>query len=487
MSRSLKSLSTRRRSNLIPPLADRLRAGRPVLARDQMLELSNRILKMSTAESVAISVTHTVHVVTRMTNGKVLSSNDGETLLITFRTMFGDRGMRVYTNQVDDDALRTMMQQCETLARDGLGRAQALLPPHQVPDPLVSTALWKESTIQAMTDTRGVVIPEVIEAVKREGLRAAGFLGLMARSEFFMTSGGISVYSEETDGELTVTAQTEDGTSSGWGGQAARDWSVMRPQAVVARAVETAKRGRNPVAVEPGRRTAILSPEAVAQIVRYLAQEFDARLTGYGFTAFSKKPSGNKLGMRVFDPRISMRSDPADPDGGYRPYFSGGLGTPAMTWVENGVLKNLAYDVDTAMASGKAYAENPYSIRLSGGTTTVEEMIAQCREGIYVNRLSSVDLVSLQTGLATGVTRDGAFLVRNGKIERGIKNFRFRESPFFFLNRIEALGVPIRAAFGYTPPGAGEDNEFLEWPRRPIIAPPMMVRDFNFSATADAV
>jgi predicted Zn-dependent protease len=487
MSRSLKSISMRPLSDLFPPLAERLRTGRPVLARDQMLELNRRILAMSAADSVAVTVTHTLHVVTRMTNGRILSSTDGETLSIAFSTKFGGRGMRISTNQVDDQALRMMMQQCETLARDSMGRDQALFPPRQVPDLLVPTALWKESTIQAMTETRGVVIPEVLDAVKREGLRAAGFLGLMARSESFTTSEGISVYSEETDSELTVTAQTEDGTSSGWGGQAARDWSAIRPQAVAARAVEMAKRGRNPVALEPGRRTAILSPEAVTQIVRYLAPEFSAYMTDQGRTALSKKPSGNKLGQQVFDPRISMRSDPADPDGGYRPYFERGLGTPAMTWVENGVLKNMAYDSWYAMQRGKAYAEQPWSIRLSGGTTPVEQMIAQCENGIYVNRLSSVDLVSLPTGLTTGVTRDGAFLVRNGKIERGIKNFRFRESPFFFLNRIEALGVPIRAAFGYTPLGRGEDDPFTEWPRRPIIAPPMMVRDFNFSALADAV
>jgi predicted Zn-dependent protease len=478
--------SPRRLLDAIPPLAERLRTGRPVLARDQMLDLCARIVKMTAADSANVSVRHTVHVVTRMANGRILASDDGESFLITFLTSFGERSMRVLTNQFDDHALRLMMQQCEALARDGMGRERTLLPPGQVPDALVPTALWKESTIQAMTETRGVVIPDVLAAVTRDGLRASGFLGLVATAEAYMTTEGITVYNEETDSELTVTALTDDGTSSGWGGQAARDWTAIRPQAVAARAIEMAKRGKNPVAVEPGRRTAILSAEAVAQIVRYLAEEFSARQTEYGETAFAKPGGRNKLGEKVFDARLTMRSDPADPEGGYRPYFDGGYGTPAMTWVEKGVLKNLAYDVPMAMAKGKTYAENPYSIRLSGGPTSVEEMIAQCEEGIYVNRFSSVDLVSLPTGLTTGVTRDGAFLVKKGKIERGIKNFRFRESPFFFLNRIEALGVPIRAAFGYTPRGAKESGD-ATWPRPPIIVPPMMVRDFNFSGMADAV
>jgi predicted Zn-dependent protease len=389
-------------------------------------------------------------------------------------------------NQLDDASLQMMMRQCDALARDDIGAAKSVLPRGIYPDKLVPTALWKEPTIQAMTDTREAVIPEVLAAVKRSGLRASGFLGLVARAEAYVTAEGLSLFHEETDSELTVTALTDDGKSSGWGGQAARDWSAIRPQPIVARAVEMANRGRNPVALEPGRRTAILSPEAVAQIVRYFYTQFGANETFWGMTGFSKKPDGAKLGERVFDARITMNSDPADPEGGYRPYYEQGLGTPAMTWVEKGILKNLAYPMSSALAAGKPYAEVPISVRLSGGPTTVDEMIVRCEEGIYVNRFSSVDLISTETMLATGVTRDGAFYVKNGKIERGIKNFRFRESPFFFLNRILALGVPTRAAFGHTPPSPNEGAAF-SWPRRPIIVPPMMVSDFNFNALADAV
>jgi predicted Zn-dependent protease len=330
------------------------------------------------------------------------------------------------------------------------------------------------------------VIPEVIETVAREQLRAAGFLGLMARSEAYLTREGISVYSEETDGELTVTARTPDGKSSGWGGAAARNWTAVNSAAVTARATALAHRYVGAQAFEPGRRTAILSTAAVAQIMRHLAPEFDAYATDCGKTGFSSPHGGSRLGQRVFDPRISMRSDPADPEGGYRPYFEEGYGTPAMTWIEQGTLKNLAYGVGYAMMRGKTYAEHPYSLRISGGTTSLEEMIAQCQEGIYVNRLSGVDLVDQKTGLITGVTRDGCFLVRNGKIDRPVKNFRFLDSPFFFLNRIKALGVPARAAFGYTPPNNHEEGP-TDWPRWPMIVPPMMVSDFNFSSLADAV
>jgi predicted Zn-dependent protease len=182
-----------------------------------------------------------------------------------------------------------------------------------------------------------------------------------------------------------------------------------------------------------------------------------------------------------------MISDPSDPDGGYQPFFGSGFASPKMSWIEGGTLKNLAYSVGYAMARGKPYAENPWSIRVTGGNTTIEQMIAQCQEGVYVNRFSSVDLVDMSTGMMTGVTRDGCFFVKNGKIDRPIKNFRFLESPFVFMNNVEAMGVPERAAFGYTPPAVTYYDPFSTWPRRPVIVPPMMVRDFNFSALSDAV
>lgn len=472
----------------IPSLPNRMAAGRPVLAQRQVTELTERVMGMTSADTVYVIVSHTARVVTRMANGQVLSGDDGDELEIFIGTKFGNRnGVKVTTNQLDDSSLRAMVQHGERLAREGIGPVDSsVAEERQEPDQLIPVQLWHEETIRAMSTTRGTVIPELLGAIAHEQLRAAGFLGIMARSEALITKEGIAVYSEETDCEITVTARTADGKSSGWGGQAARNWTAVKYADVAAHAARMAKLGVDPVALEPGRRVAILGAPAVAQITRFMAQQFNAASTDRGMTALSKLPYGNKLRMRVLDPRIDMSSDPADADGGYRPYFSSGNGTKAMTWVENGVLKNLAYDPLYAMVKGKPYAEDPYSLRIAGGPTSVDQMVAQCKEGVYVNRLSAVEMVDQRTALMTGVMRDGCFLVKNGQIERGLKNFRFLDSPFFFMNSIEAIGPTARAPFGYTPRAAGE-SWFTDWPRRPMIVPPMMVRDFNFNALADAV
>jgi predicted Zn-dependent protease len=480
------------------PNGHRYADGRPVLDRAQMMDLTKRILAMTSADITRVTVTHTARSITRIANDQVLLGDDGDELTILIASQFGQRQpITISANQLDDRVLQAMVRRSEAMARDNIGTDEELIiTESQVQDTLVRVQLWHDDTVRAMSSSGETIIPELLHAVIRGDLRAAGFLGLMARSEAFVSKDGLTYYNEETDSELTATARTREGTSSGWSGQAARNWSLIRPNDVASQAVELARRGASPVAFEPGKRTAILSAAAVAQIVRFLADQYDATRTNFGTkTGFSRFPRGTKLGERMFDARIQMSSDPADPEGGYRPYFFHGLsayGTPTMSWTEGGILENLAYNPFYAMQVGKVYADNPYSIRVSGGTTSVDDMIASCKEGIYVNRFSDVQLVDFRSGLATGVTRDGCFLVRNGKIDRPLKNFRFFDSPFFFLNRIEALGVPQRAALGYTPPryrpdGSLEVGPALDWPRYPIIVPPMMVRDFNFSALADAV
>jgi predicted Zn-dependent protease len=129
-------------------------------------------------------------------------------------------------------------------------------------------------------------------------------------------------------------------------------------------------------------------------------------------------------------------------------------------------------------------------------TATLEEMIANCKDGIYVNRFSDVSVVDRKTGVMTGMTRDGCFHIKDGKINRPANNYRFTESPFFVFNKLKMIGMPHRTALGYTPPAPSDFTNFgvwppqgrtTRWPLAPIIVPPMMIEDFSFTALADAI
>jgi predicted Zn-dependent protease len=486
---------------------------RRVLARDDAVALGRLVLDIVGDRSKGVSIEHTARAVTKITNGSLLNTDDGDRVRITFSSECGSGlPIDISANQLNDARLRQM-----------ISRAMRIAPPEPAssdveaddPDdpqyftynqrPHLPVSLWHESTIGAMDSARAEVIPALVEQIRASAFVGAATIGLVARSSLYMYKQGLTAFSEETDCEVTMTARTSDGTTSGWDGQAHRNWTRITPSAVAAGAIDMAHRSRGAVALEPGRRMAILGPAAVAQLVRAMAPLFDFLATrqvgrlGTPFTLLNYEPSGRhtKLGVRVFDPRLMMVSDPADPEGGFAPFFEQegieriirGYPTAATTWINRGVLVSLAYDVGTSLERNLTACDAPRSVRLTTTpgtrTATIGEMIANCHEGIYVNRFSDVRLIDMASGMMTGVTRDGCFLVKNGKIDKPIKNFRFLDSPFFKFNTVEMIGTPVRVPFGYHAASGGTD--WQRWPCHPIIVPPMMVQDFNFSGLATAV
>ena len=149
-----------------------------------------------------------------------------------------------------------------------------------------------------------------------------------------------------------------------------------------------------------------------------------------------------------------------------------GSGTPAkpVTWVEKGILKNLAYTRFWAEKQGVRPTGGPLAggLALAGGTKSTEEIIAGCARGILVTHFFYIRSLDPRTVLQTGLTRDGTFLIENGKITKALKNFRWNESPLLMLSRLEDIGRP-------EPTEAGR------------LMPALRVRDFNFASLSDAV
>ena len=173
---------------------------------------------------------------------------------------------------------------------------------------------------------------------------------------------------------------------------------------------------------------------------------------------------------------MSLVSDPLDPDAAAYTFAGDGLPVKRTAWIENGVVKNLAYDRYWAKKQGKEPTPMVGSLRMSGGAQSVDEMIASTRRGILVTRFWYIRPVDPRTILYTGLTRDGTFLIENGKITRAVKNLRFNESPIFMLNNLEAMGEPVRVS-------ASEDGS----PGFAIVVPPIKTRDFTFTSLSDAI
>ena len=229
-----------------------------------------------------------------------------------------------------------------------------------------------------------------------------------------------------------------------------------------------------PVALDPGKYTTILEPSAVCDLVGWLIGDFDARSADEGRSFLSKPGGGNKLGSKLVSDKVNIFSDPENPVVPGAIYSTDGLPAKRRQWVKNGVVEQLVYSRFWAQKQNREPVPYPTNVMMEGGKTSIEDMIRDTRKGVLVTRFWYIREVDPQTLLLTGLTRDGTFLIENGKITRPIKNFRFNESPVAMLNNV----------LGMTPSERATGSEIEGWP---VSVPALLVKDFTFSSISDAV
>lgn len=406
----------------------------------------------------------------RWARNTITTSGDLRTQLLRV-TRWIDGAMGVSeTTEFDDTALRRTIATAERMTQYSFTDPDAPRMPES--QRYLTPTLWSPTTAGVSAQTRADVVFATTHAAAAANVQSAGYLavGILVRGAW--DTQGLATYYASTTAEYTSTVRDEEGSASGWAGMDGSDWTKIDPAALAATAQRKCIDSAQSVAIEPGRMTVILEPQAVYDLMQYVVFALDRQSAEQGFSPFSLGPGQSKLGLKVFDSHVTLRTDPMDPDGGYIPFDRDGTPYRATTWIDRGVLKTLAYDRAYAFEQlGRSEAcLNPYAFRIDGGTASVSDMIASAERAVVVTRFHGLNLLDLRTLLLTGNTRDGTWLVERGKITHPVKNFRFTDSPMYIFNNVVQVGVPIRVHAKYA-----------------AVVPPMMVHDFNFISLVDAV
>ena len=468
-----------RRALLVDPVAS-FRRGVPlnetaasaILTRDEAEAMVAKAVKMSKADGIEVALNTYYNGNVRFAANQTTTSGGTTDARLTIQSSFGPKHASVSTNDLSDEAIKRAVDQSERIARLAPDDPEAM--PSVGPQKYDTVNAYFETTAHLTPDDRAKACLIALTMARQAGdLKAAGFLITGVGASAIGNKAGMFGYRPVTSANYTLTVRSNDGTGSGWAAADHPDFAQLNATRVAERATEKARASKSPVAIEPGRYTVILEPQAVGDLVQLISGYVDARSSDEGRSPFAKQGGGNKIGEKMVDSRVTLLSDPADPQLLGAPYDGEGVPLGRQVWIENGVLKQLYYSRFWGQKQGKPFTAAPSTFKMMGGTESIDDLIKGTTRGVLVTRLWYLREVDPRTILYTGLTRDGTFLVENGKITKSLRNFRFNESPLFMLNNLEALGRAERLA------GTEQGGD--------VVMPAIRVKDFNFTSLSEAV
>jgi PmbA protein len=457
-----------------------------MLTPEQSADIFDRIRKLSTADEVEVLFSGGNFALTRFANNTIHQNVAEENQILSVRTVFGGRTARASTNKFDDESLRQVVKSSESLAR--LQHPDPDLLP--MPDPQEAgsghsgkiPSRYFEQTAAITPELRANGVKQIVSVAERHKLTTAGVFSSGESFEGIFNSPGVSRWHTQTSAEISITMLGAD--SSGWQKANSPNVANLDPLAMAEIAAQKAVDSAHPREIPAGKYTVILEPSAVLDMVGFMFFDYSgmAILDQRSFLT-------GRIGTKLFGDNITIIDDATHPLQAGSPFDGEGVMRKRVPLVENGVVKRVVYARSTAARMKRSegcesvgaveptghglplpneVGEMPLNIVFTPAenSKTVEQMIASTDRGVLVTRFWYIREVEPFEKMLTGMTRDGTFLVEKGRVQHGIRNFRFNESLIHMLSDVESMSAPVRSS--------GEEAFDM-------VVPAMKVRDFNFT------
>jgi predicted Zn-dependent protease len=434
----------------------------------RIIDAGLRLAKSAGAEEAEVHVDEVADALTRFANNGIHQNVAEHGLTVSIRTVAEGRTARATTNRTDEDALRTAIEASLSLAHSQPKDPRLLPMPGKQRYGRVRR--FVKATAAFDPKDRARAVRRACDLAVKKGQVAAGIFSTGQSQTAVGNSRGLFAAYQETHSQFSITMQENPAAS--WAKANSADVRAFDPQKLAARASEKAHLAVRAKELAPGRYTVILEPAAVLDLVGFLFYDFAA-------TAVEDKRSclNERMGKQLFGHNISIADDVFHPLQQGAPFDGEGLPRQKVFLVDRGVPKNLVYSRAAAKAANKKptghgfalpneFGEAPMNLVFSGGDSSLEKMVASTDRGLLVTRLWYIREVDPYEKVMTGMTRDGLFVVENGRVTGAARNFRFNQSLIEMLKNVELMGPAVRAT--------GE--EAFE-----MVVPAMKVRDFHFS------
>jgi predicted Zn-dependent protease len=441
-----------------------------MMDKKQAQEICQKTLSFVKEGQAEVTLTQTVSPLTRIANNTIHQNVATSDLSISLRVDIDGRSGRATANQGDDESLKN-------LARRATGAAKAITSRQELP-PLMGPQSYREiksydpASAEMDPEQRAEMVLKAVKLARTEKVELAGLVSNLAYHNALANSNGLFAYHRISTLTMEITARS--GLAAGRHARMVRSPGQLDPEQVAGIAIQKCLGGVNPRALEPGEYTVILEPEAVTTPLMFLSW------LAFGALAVQENLSclSGRLGQKLMGDNITISDDAYHPLAVWaEPFDSEGMPRKKVTIIDRGVAKGPVYDLKTAakdrtettghgLPQPNTFGPMPRNLVLEGGSSSLDDIIKSTKRGVLVTRFWYNRVVDRKIPIITGMTRDGTFLIEDGRISCGVKNMRFNQDLVEFFNNVEMLGVP-------------ESQESM-------VVPPLKVNNFHFTGLTEA-
>lgn len=408
--------------------------------RGQCASITSRLLELSRADETFVAVNGVDSTTLPFAANTVLPSAHLRDLVAQVTVRVGKRYATVSGNVLEENAMPALLRHAMD-AVQRLPEVEEVVPfggPVEVPEsPLLRR---RNADVPASWSTGALAV--ILERTRRDGLVAQGKIVTSDTVSALASSNGLFLFQPSSSVHCQVRVSTPDGASTGFSEVRAADTDAVDASLIAARASEKCLAWKNPVSIGAERLTTIFEAPALADLLLPFMRQFDTQAIAENRSFLRKLDGTSRLGTELFPSQFSIAADPYNARIPSMPFSPDGLKIAQQPWIHDGVISAVAISRYEAHKTGGQPVAFPSNFTVTGGRDSIETMIASAKRCLLVSGFAGLTIEDPANCLINGSTRDGLFLIENGKITRAVQNLIFRETPVYLFKRMEQIGVP---------------------------------------------
>jgi len=404
-----------------------------MIGKDKLFSTFEKVIKSSKADQTEIVCIGTDYGLTRFANSTIHQNVNESDTKVMIRTVKGKKIGVASTNSLSLNDLKATLRNSFEIAK--FQRENKYFDGLPGPEDYKKIDTWFENTAKFSPKDRARQVKKVFVRANRRKFTTAGAFSTGEGEVAIFNSNGVRCYQPLSSASINIIAMSP--TSSGYASNLSRNVDDIDAPALADIAVEKARLAKRPKPLKAGEYEVILEPAAVAEVFEWISY------IAFGSKTFTEKSSflAGNIGKKVMHESVNIYDDGNDTTGIAIPFDFEGTPKQKVYFVENGVGKGVVWDrisgnKEGVKSTGHALTPDasgqgafPINIFIAPGNKTREEMLSSVKRGILVTRFHYINgFIDTPKAVLTGMTRDGTFLVEDGKIKHGIKNLRFTDS-----------------------------------------------------------